>query len=138
TKSYPDVYVEGRLVGHVAAPGSRCNVPAKLDVEAPVQMTFVPEEADEDGDEAGDEEGDEDEVELSSDALDVSTYTDERSDLEPVLREQLMLALPMTQLCREDCKGLCPRCGQDWNQGPCSCPPDARDERFAALRNVKI
>ena len=54
-------------------------------------------------------------------------------DLRPALREQWLLAVPGFALCREDCKGLCLRCGADLNQGPCNCEPDI-DPRWAALK----
>lgn len=57
-------------------------------------------------------------------------------DLRESLRQNLLLALPMRALCREDCAGLCPHCGHNLNEGPCACPPDAPDARFAALREL--
>ena len=55
-------------------------------------------------------------------------------DLREAIRQNLVLALPTKALCREDCAGLCDRCGKDLNEGPCDCAPEAGDERFAALR----
>ena len=46
-----------------------------------------------------------------------------RLDLRETVRELLLLELPITPLCREDCPGLCPKCGADLSQGPCSCSP---------------
>ena len=46
-------------------------------------------------------------------------------DLREQARETLLLELPMTPRCRPDCRGLCPRCGADLNQGPCGCAPPA-------------
>jgi uncharacterized protein len=45
-------------------------------------------------------------------------------DLRDGAREALLLELPMVPRCREDCLGLCPRCGADLNAGPCGCPPE--------------
>jgi len=45
-----------------------------------------------------------------------------RLDLRDEAREALLLEIPMTPRCSEDCRGLCPRCGADLNQGPCGCP----------------
>lgn len=56
-------------------------------------------------------------------------------DLEEAVRQLWTTALPMQPLCRPDCRGLCPRCGQDLNQGACSCPPE-EDERWSALRQL--
>lgn len=50
-----------------------------------------------------------------------------------VIREYLLLALPMKPLCREDCKGLCPHCGHNLNEGPCDCNSDTVDERWNTL-----
>jgi uncharacterized protein len=44
-------------------------------------------------------------------------------DLTEAMRQCTLLAIPMKPLCREDCAGLCPNCGHNLNQGPCSCPP---------------
>ncbi|MDQ3979486.1 MAG: DUF177 domain-containing protein [Actinomycetota bacterium] len=57
----------------------------------------------------------------------------EHIDLAPLAREALLLGLPLAPLCREDCAGLCPRCGADLNAGACGCRPDDRDPRWAAL-----
>jgi uncharacterized protein len=46
-----------------------------------------------------------------------------RIDLAEVVREELALAVPPFVLCREDCAGLCPKCGSDLNAGPCECAP---------------
>jgi uncharacterized protein len=55
-------------------------------------------------------------------------------DITPAVREELMLAAPRYVLCRDDCKGLCPQCGQDWNAGPCDCAP-ASDPRWQPLKH---
>ena len=57
-------------------------------------------------------------------------------DLREAIRQNLVLALPMQTLCREDCAGLCPQCGHDLNEGPCGCQPDQTDDRFSALRQL--
>lgn len=58
-------------------------------------------------------------------------------DLEDPVREALILEVPVVILCRPDCRGLCPRCGQDLNQGDCSCSGSEEDPRWAALRSLK-
>jgi uncharacterized protein len=54
-------------------------------------------------------------------------------DFAPLAREALLLELPLAPLCQAACRGLCPRCGADLNAGPCDCPPQDRDPRWAAL-----
>jgi uncharacterized protein len=58
-------------------------------------------------------------------------------DLEPMLRDALGLALPLKPLCRDDCRGLCARCGKNLNAGWCDCTDDEMDPRWAALAAVR-
>jgi len=61
----------------------------------------------------------------------------EELDLAPELREDLLIALPMKRLCREDCRGLCPVCGGDRNRRSCRCAlPGADPDRWAALDSL--
>lgn len=65
-------------------------------------------------------------------------YIDESHlvDLGEALREYALLEMPMQPLCRTDCKGLCPTCGADRNQGDCGCSSDDTDDRFAVLKRL--
>jgi len=58
-------------------------------------------------------------------------------DISGQVREALLLALPMRLLCREDCRGLCPECGADLNEGPCDCRREAADPRWGPLQELK-
>ena len=64
-------------------------------------------------------------------------FSGERIDLEPLFREQFVLAIPYAPLCSETCKGLCPQCGIDRNTDSCACEPPI-DPRLAALKGLKI
>jgi len=57
-------------------------------------------------------------------------------DLEPAVREYGLLELPMQPLCKSDCAGLCPQCGENRNERPCSCVVQVHDDRFAVLRTL--
>lgn len=57
-------------------------------------------------------------------------------DLSEIVRQDLTLALPLIPLCRENCKGLCPNCGTNWNESDCDCETDDMDPRFAALKQL--
>src|SRR6185503_2718270 len=59
-------------------------------------------------------------------------------DLAPMVREEVLLAVPDAPLCRPDCAGLCPTCGADRNVAPCDCDTAARDDRWAALDELKL
>jgi uncharacterized protein len=62
---------------------------------------------------------------------------DGQIDLEPMVRDAVVLAMPFSPLCRPDCLGLCPRCGGDRNLGECSCGPEI-DPRWAALERLDL
>lgn len=57
-------------------------------------------------------------------------------DLAEVVRQELWLSQDQAPLCRPDCRGLCPTCGQDLNSGPCNCAADEVDTRWAVLRHL--
>jgi uncharacterized protein len=67
--------------------------------------------------------------------MEEETYplTAESLDLLPLARDAILLNLPQAPLCRADCAGLCPMCGADLNEGPCSCRPTINEGRWAAL-----
>ncbi len=57
--------------------------------------------------------------------------------LDRALLEAVSLAEPQKFLCRDDCKGLCPNCGADWNEKSCECTQDEFDSRWAALEKLR-
>ncbi len=57
-------------------------------------------------------------------------------DLYPYVREAVLLELPIRYLCREDCSGICPSCGKNLNEGPCSCRREDRDPRWSPLEKL--
>jgi uncharacterized protein len=59
-------------------------------------------------------------------------------DMAPAVREYVLLALPDGPLCRDDCAGICPVCGTDRNQTTCSCDTSVRDDRWAALDELRL
>jgi uncharacterized protein len=105
--------------GTVRAPWTgccrRCAVEVTGRVEVPVKERFVDPPA------PGQPEDDE-----------AYLLVEDRADLGPLVREAVLLELPLAPLCRADCAGLCPECGADRNQGPCGCGP-RRDPRWASL-----
>lgn len=65
---------------------------------------------------------------------DAFVYEADVADITQPLREGLLLAEPMQALCKPDCRGLCPVCGADLNDGECGCDRHCPDPRLAALR----
>ncbi len=72
---------------------------------------------------------------LDDDAFEIEG---DQIDLAPAIREYLLLELPDDPLCRDDCAGICPVCGTDRNQGSCDCDTTVRDERWAALDDLRL
>src|SRR5262245_16443945 len=77
------------------------------------------------------------EIALRGEELDESFYDDPVISVEPIAEERIQMAVPMKPLCREDCLGLCPQCGQDRNVTACDCVVETGDPRWASLRVLK-
>ena len=75
---------------------------------------------------------------LKDDEADIAYYQGAGLELEDVLRERVLLALPMQRVCRKDCPGLCPACGENWNLRDCECPQEKIDLRWTALQDLKL
>ena len=114
TRTPQGLYAQGRLTATVDNTCVRCLEPFDQVVSARLAELchYPPENA-------------------PPDSLTVSD--DAHIDLTPVVREDFFLSIPMHALCRPDCKGLCPQCGANWNEGPCDCRDDTLDPRLAPL-----
>ena len=75
---------------------------------------------------------------VTSDDVDVGFYEEPGLPLADAVCEQVSLWLPVRELCREDCKGLCPQCGANLNEERCDCQEDFADSRWDALRKLKL
>lgn len=127
-------FAAGTFKGHLVVACSRCVEPMRIDLDETLRVTFMPPSempTEDDAPEA--EEG----PEVAEGDLDLFPFDGERIDLEPLFREQFVLAIPYAPVCREDCKGLCPQCGIDRNTGTCSCEKPI-DPRLAALKGLKL
>ena len=78
------------------------------------------------------------EVSIRREDTEIGFYEDEGLELETVIREQVLLWLPMRVLCDERCPGICPRCGAKRAAGACDCQETFTDSRWAALENLKL
>lgn len=123
-----DVLVRGDLTGALVVVCSRCAGPANVTLEEHLDLLYVPRGKDTDLAEP----------EANASEPDLLPYDGDTIDLAEMLREELLLALPLAPLCKDTCAGLCPRCGADLNQGPHECTHEPTDDRWAALRNLKV
>ncbi len=78
------------------------------------------------------------EVELTREDLDTEFYEGEEIDLTNLLQDQVLLTLPPKVLCKEDCRGLCPKCGKNLNREVCQCAEKDLDPRWAALKSFRV
>ena len=137
------VLLDGGFTLHVQAPCKRCL--AEVAQEVPVRFTLnlVPRTLAQAG--AGDEEeGGKDGGPgerggtFQLDDADQELFDGKTIDLDPIVREQVLLALPMNVVCREDCRGLCIQCGQNLNETQCGHEQKVMDPRLAALKDIKL
>ena len=70
--------------------------------------------------------------------FDKSESVEDLIDVTELLRDELLAGQPMKNLCKADCKGLCPVCGANLNDGECDCDKFIVDSRLAALKDFKI
>ncbi|MDP9252959.1 MAG: DUF177 domain-containing protein [Chloroflexota bacterium] len=125
THTNPGAYLEGTADASLEALCSRCLIP----IETPVHADFAEQYYARFGVMSGESLG-----EPPADAKAISS--DFKIDLTPLLREELMLATPIAALCRPDCKGLCPVCGDDLNLRPHE-HETAVDQRLAKLEQLR-
>lgn len=137
------VLVQGNFTAHLAAPCKRCLVDVTVDLPVSFTLNLVPESLLR-GDDAGDDKEAEDREssELAGsfelEDADEEVFDGKTIDLDPIVREQVLLALPMNAVCCEDCKGLCAQCGQNLNEKQCGCETKVVDPRLAPLMNIKL
>jgi uncharacterized protein len=75
-------------------------------------------------------------VELQEEDLSVAVFDDATIDIDELVREQVLLALPTRALCQEECKGLCPVCGANQNSSSCACVAQEIDPRWSGLKDL--
>lgn len=125
----PNTGGEIRLRGHLAvimeAECDRCLDPARFPVDADFDLFYEPASASPRAEELAIDEAE----------SELDFYEGDGLMLEDVLREQVLLALPMQRTCRDDCLGICPNCGQNRNKVACECRSRLTDDRWAALKN---
>jgi len=122
-----DIRLRGRLKAGLELQCARCLETVPQEVSREFELLYRPLGVD-----AG-----RDELSVTDAEAEIGYYQGEGILLEDVLREQVLLALPLKVTCREECKGLCPHCGKNLNQEQCSCSTQIEDPRWAALKDVR-
>ncbi|MBM3745152.1 MAG: DUF177 domain-containing protein [Acidobacteria bacterium] len=121
-----EITVRGRLQGRMETECDRCLEAVVLPIDASFTLSYLPASA----------LAAREEVEIEKGALEAGFYEGGGLDLADVLREQILLALPMQRVCQEDCQGICPVCGQHRNRAACDCHERLPDDRWARLRDL--
>jgi len=124
-----EVRITGTLNMTLEQMCSRCLEPAQVSISKPFDLFFR---------ERNEAMFDEDEeVELDEEDTRTAFFTGTKLAMGDVLREQVLLALPMKVLCRVNCKGLCPTCGTNLNSASCSCPKEEFSPHLDTLLEFK-
>lgn len=108
-------YVEGTGSVGICMSCSRCLEPVELSVDFKLNEKF--------GNNAGDDE-------------EIETFSGDSIDLSSAVMRNILAVMPMKVVCSDDCKGLCPVCGQNLNVKDCGCDTTYVDPRFESLRSL--
>lgn len=126
-RSLGEIRIVGDLSVQIESVCDRCAEPAASSLENHFDLIYMPS--------ADVQAGGEDEIDEAG--VEVGYYDGNGLELNDVLREVVLLALPMRLVCSDDCKGICPTCGQNLNQQACDCHPEATDDRWSKLKILR-
>ncbi|HWQ56770.1 MAG TPA: DUF177 domain-containing protein [Bryobacteraceae bacterium] len=122
-----EVRIQGSFAVEMGCECDRCLGQARFPLEAPFDLFYRPMSR----------IARVEEVEIDEGEAEIAFYEGGGMELEDVLREQVILALPMQRTCREDCQGICPNCGTNRNETVCECRPDSGDDRWKPLSSLQ-
>ena len=122
-----EIRVKGHLNVSMEAACDRCLEKAAFPIDSDFDLFYRPADTGPAGDE----------VAISGAESEIGFYEGGGVELKEILREYILLAMPMQRVCRESCLGICPVCGQNRNVRACGCSEAPVDDRWAALRNFK-
>lgn len=126
-KQLERVVANGSISGEIEIECARCLTEQSYPLNVVFEEVFVTE----------DNFSKREDVHLHGDELEFSIYNGNDIDVSEIVREEILLNLPNHFVCKEDCQGLCLKCGANKNLKPCSCEEKEIDPRWAALKNLK-
>jgi len=133
-KTMQNVSLSGDLALTLVPTCANCGSVFETRLEVPLQRILAPYFSDPRVSLLSEEE----EIELSAEDLEFSFYHNDQINLAEIVGEEIELALPIRFLCKEDCLGLCPRCGINRNEATCQCQETVEGSPFSTLRNFKL
>jgi uncharacterized protein len=123
-----EVRVHGRLRTDLETECDRCLGRASFHIDAAFDLFYRPLES----------MKHEEEVAIDEGEAEMGFYELPGLQLEDIVREQVLLELPMQRVCSEECRGICPICGANRNETSCACRPQSADDRWMALKDLHI
>jgi uncharacterized protein len=123
-----EVRVHGRIRTDLETVCDRCLGRASFRIDAPFDLFYRPMDA-------SDREED---VAIDEGEAEMGFYELPGLQLEDIVREQVLLQLPMQRVCGDTCKGICPICGANRNETDCACQPPSGDDRWMALKDLHV
>ncbi len=123
-----EIRIQGKLSVGLECDCDRCLEPVKFPVESQFDLFYRPMTEDDAPPEKA----------LDAGEVEIGFYEDGGVELGEILREHILLSLPMQKICREECKGICPVCGRNRNTGSCECEVKPADDRWSALQAIKV
>jgi uncharacterized protein len=122
-----EIRIRGTLQVRMESDCDRCLEPVPVDLSNSFDVFYRP----------APKTGTPGEVALDEGEAEIGFYQGSGIELGDILREHVLLSLPMQLVCSEDCRGICPTCGVNRNTGACRCEVPRVDDRWAALRELK-
>jgi uncharacterized protein len=123
-----NLHVDGTLETSLHCKCSRCTKDFSRLVKTGFDLSYAPQPKWSTGDA---------EIELRYEEMEVGFYDGVALDVNLMVLEQIELSIPMRLICKEDCKGLCYKCGADLNDGACFCKNEETDSRLSVLLDFK-
>lgn len=123
-----EIRVRGHLAVTMQCECNRCLEPARFPIDSSFDLYYCPA--------AGGAEGEE--MEIDEGEAEIAFYEGDGVELKNVLHEHVLLNIPMQRVCRADCLGICPVCGQNRNLINCGCEAKLVDDRWSALKKVQV
>jgi DUF177 domain-containing protein len=126
SSSLDEIRVKGHVTVQMEAECDRCLEPAACPVDGDFELCYRPVAEGYGGD-----------TMIDPSEAEMGFYEGGGVELNDVLREYVLLSMPMQRLCRAGCKGMCPVCGKNRNLSECHCPRETSDDRWAALKSIR-
>ena len=123
-----EIRIRGHLTVRMRSECDRCLEPAEFSIDSNFDLFYRPADRGEYAEE----------VEIDEGESEIGFYEGSGIKLEDILREYVLLSMPMQRVCRDDCHGICPVCGQNRNLVNCGCEPKPADDRWSALKKLQV